>query len=215
MHATYNEAMKSYHTSLTGMREHVDEIFDDVKTMTSQIQTSMAVFNKEYVKAHPPKFLSLATLGIYGSASNRTLLVEKYIKASRDIEIMATPWEAKYVIPGDYKLSYYNYNDLREKFHGSKIFWLFYKGLPKGWKKNLRSIIIELDNPAISHEHYALLIHAFYSCDKETFDTLKAMPYSYLYEILEPVMDDLNEELLELVEKDTKALSHLKKLKSW
>jgi hypothetical protein len=207
----YDTRLKLYKTNLLDMRNHVDGIFDEVKTMSSQIQASMATFNKEYVKAHPPKFFSLATLGIYGSSSNRTLLVEKYIKASRDIEIMATPWESKYIIPGEYMLSCNNYNDLREKFHGTKIFWLFYKGLPKGWKKNLRNIIIELDNPEISNEHYALLIHSFYNCDKETFDTLKGMPYSYLYEILEPVMDDSYDELLDIVERETNALGYVKK----
>jgi hypothetical protein len=103
-----------------------------------------------------------------------------------------------------------NSSSLKEKFYlillhklfsGNNTYWLYAKGTNDPlWREHLIDLIIDIHNPKLEHTDYSLLLYAYNNFDKETFNDLKNMPFSVMYDTLKPLMDEVENEFKKFAE---------------
>jgi hypothetical protein len=158
-------------------------------------------FRKDYDKLHPPKKFSFESIGIYTAKSNRTLFTNIYIDTLRQVERLFINKNTSATIKNDMYINEISFAKIAPAYKNyPKLHWLLLEQLPVGWEYILKDIMLEFDNLDTPSERYALLLYCYHNYDKEMFNDLKNIPLDYLYETLEPVMEEYRERLIATIE---------------
>jgi hypothetical protein len=204
--------MTSNSKSLSETEKAQVELFRSIKALNNALveypherlalrDLYIKTFRKDYDKLHPPKKFSFESIGIYTATSNKTLFTNIYTDALKQIEFLFINKNTNNDVADSMYVNEISFAKLAPAYtEYPKLHWLLLEQLPVGWEYVLKNIILEFDNLDTPIERYALLLYCYHKCDKETFNGLKNMPLNYLYETLEPIMDEYCERLTATIE---------------
>jgi hypothetical protein len=139
---------------------------------------------------------------VYVPTDHVSQLARAYEITVHEIESMITNfgenWDIKFM--GKDKKSFENRLNV---LHNSSVYWLFAKGTnDPNWRETLFNIVVDQDDTELDYIYYSALLYAYNNFDEETYQNLKALPSALLYELLEPVITEIEQDFQSTIEDD-------------